>query len=44
LFEAAVRGLLPECRQCGGPTVLFLSIALPPSTARPALKFASATH
>jgi hypothetical protein len=42
LFEAAVLGLLPACRQCGGPTVLWPVIVLPPRAR--ALKLASANH
>ena len=42
LFEAAVLGLLPACRQCGGPTVLLTTVVLPPRVQ--ALKFASANR
>jgi hypothetical protein len=41
LFEAATPGLLPECGQCGGATVMVLEIApadAPP--AQPTMKFA----
>jgi hypothetical protein len=42
LFESAVLGLLPACRQCGGPTVLVTMVLPPPRL--PALKFASTSR
>jgi predicted nucleic acid-binding Zn-ribbon protein len=41
LFEAATPGLLPDCRQCGGATVMVVKIEpadAPP--AQPTMKFA----
>ena len=41
LFEAPVRGLLPECRQCGGDTMPVLEIkAQDAPPAQPTMKFA----
>ena len=40
LFEAAVPGLLPECRQCGGATMMVLRIEPADApTAQPTMKF-----
>ena len=42
LFEAATPGLLPDCRQCGGATVMVVKIEpadAPP--AQPTMKFAA---
>jgi hypothetical protein len=41
LFESETVGLLPDCRQCGGATVMVLKIEaadVPP--AQPTMKFA----
>lgn len=42
LFEATTPGLLPECRQCGGATVLVVKIAPADApAAQPTMKFAA---
>jgi predicted nucleic acid-binding Zn-ribbon protein len=41
LFESATIGLLPDCRQCGGATVMVVKIeAADAPPAQPTMKFA----